>query len=168
MSGVTETMRTSSLGASGLSAWSAIALGESGGNHRTASSAPPDGQPVGREERCVLVVEDERDALDSIVELLEGEGYHAVGAHNGREALDTLAAGLRPRLILLDLKMPVMDGWDFCDALLLDADLADIPVAIVTASASMSRLPLRRRDAGFFVKPINFDRLLRTVKQVCG
>jgi CheY-like chemotaxis protein len=139
-----------------------------GGESRAPRRDQPAGEDAAPAERCVLVVEDESDALDSIVELLEGEGYRAVGAHNGQEALDALRSGLHPRLILLDLKMPVMDGWDFCAVLAGDRDFAEIPIAIVTASASLPTLPVRRRDAGFFVKPINFERLLRTVRQICG
>ena len=145
-----------------------LRLGGDGGDRREPGRDRPPGEGASPAERSVLVVEDESDALESIVELLESEGYHAVGAHNGQEALDALRAGLHPRLILLDLKMPVMDGWDFCAVLAGDRDLAEIPIAIVTASASLPTLPARRRDAGFFVKPINFDRLLRTVRQICG
>ena len=146
----------------------ALRLGGDGGSQRAPRRDRPTGEDAEPGERCVLVVEDESDALDSIVELLDGEGYHAVGAHNGQEALDALRSGLHPRLILLDLKMPVMDGWDFCAVLAADREFAEIPIAIVTASASLPTLPARRHDAGFFVKPINFERLLRTVRQICG
>ena len=145
-----------------------LQMGDDGPGKPSARGNPPSGEDLAPGERCILVVEDEHDALDSIVELLETEGYRAVGAHNGQEALDVLRAGVQPRLILLDLKMPVMDGWDFCGILAADRNFSEIPVAIVTASASLPSLPARRHDAGFFVKPINFDRLLRTVRQICG
>jgi CheY-like chemotaxis protein len=145
-----------------------LRLGDDGGSRTAPLRNSPAREGVGPGQSGILVVEDESDALDSIVELLETEGYRAVGAHNGQEALDALRAGLRPALILLDLKMPVMDGWDFCNVLSADRDLSEIPIAIVTASASLPSLPARRKDAGFFVKPINFDRLLRTVRQICG
>jgi CheY-like chemotaxis protein len=115
----------------------------------------------------VLVVDDEPDAVESIIELLEAEGYRATGARNGQVALSMLQRGVRPALILLDLKMPVMDGWDFCAALEHES-FADIPIAIVTASASLHSLPTRHTDAGFFLKPIHFDRLLRVVRNLCG
>jgi two-component system, chemotaxis family, chemotaxis protein CheY len=117
---------------------------------------------------CVLVVEDEPDALESTLELLRLEGYNALGARHGEEALALLRAGKRPALILLDLKMPVMDGFEFCDAVAQDDRLAEIPIAVVTASASLDRVPSRRNNAGFFVKPVNFDRLLRVVRNYCG
>ena len=116
---------------------------------------------------CVMVVEDEPDALESILELLRYEGYAAIGARHGEEALELLRAGKRPALILLDLKMPVMDGFEFCDAVAQDDRLAEIPIAVVTASASLDRVPSRRHNAGFFVKPVNFDRLLRVVRTYC-
>jgi CheY-like chemotaxis protein len=119
-------------------------------------------------ENCVLVVDDESDAREAIVELLELEGYQAVGAPNGSDALELLRAGLRPAMMLVDLRMPVMDGWAFCAAVRDDARWADIPIAIVTASASIEHLPRRRRDAGFFLKPLNVPRLLGVVRTLCG
>jgi CheY-like chemotaxis protein len=125
------------------------------------SSAPPS-------EICVLVVEDEADAREAIVELLEHEGYTAWGVENGARALDLLEHGPRVSLILLDLRMPVMDGWAFCEALAADERFADTPVAIVTANATHAPLPARAYDAGFFVKPIQIDRLLRLAATMCG
>src|SRR5690349_4596923 len=77
---------------------------------------PTDPAPVQENERCVMIVEDEKDAREAMVELIEQEGVTALGARHGQEALDMLRQGQRPSLILLDLKMPVMDGWAFCDA----------------------------------------------------
>lgn len=118
--------------------------------------------------RWVLVVEDDPDSLAAVVELLEAEGFPAIGAKNGEEALTLLRGGWDPSLILVDLKMPVMDGWQFCHELEGDLDLRDIPVAIVTASASISKLPLRRVDAGFFQKPLDFPRLLQVIHRYCS
>jgi CheY-like chemotaxis protein len=147
------------------SLFSSAEEGDGGGSPGRGAAGDRDLEP---RQRCVLVVDDEADALDSIVELLETEGYTAMGARNGREALSILTGGVRPDLIVLDLKMPVMDGWDFCAALEQDERFADIPIAIVTASATLHRLPFRRNDAGFFLKPIDFDRLLRVIRKVCG
>ncbi len=134
---------------------------------------PPDGEAPRRERQdeqsgSVLVVDDEKDARDAIVELLEYEGYPAVGAADGAEALELLERGLRPALMMVDLRMPVMDGWDFCRAVAADPRFAEIPIAIVTASASVDRLPERRRSAGLFVKPVQVSRLLATVRALCG
>jgi CheY-like chemotaxis protein len=67
-------------------------------------------------------------------ELLQNEGHSVVTAEDGRVALDHLRRGLRPCAILLDLMMPVMDGWDFRHAQLQEKDLKDIPVVVATAA----------------------------------
>ena len=61
----------------------------------------------------ILIVEDDADVRDTMVQVLESEGFSVRATRDGREALDALRAGLRPRLILLDLMMPVMNGWQF-------------------------------------------------------
>ena len=66
-------------------------------------------------------------------QLLRGAGYDAVGAPNGQAALDLLRSGIRPRAILLDLMMPVMDGWAFRREQLRDPQLAHIPVIVLSA-----------------------------------
>ena len=115
----------------------------------------------------VLVVEDERDALGAIVELLEAEGLPAIGARHGEEALALMRGGWTPALVLVDLKMPVLDGWGFCEQLEADEELHDTPVAIFTASASIGALPYRRVDAGFFQKPLDFNRLIKVATRFC-
>ena len=140
------------------------------GHRLTPVDADEDGDGSARvenERAGILVIEDEGDAREAIIDLLEQEGFHAVGAENGARALDLLRSGHQFSLILLDLTMPVMDGWEFCEALENDEDLADIPVAIVTADANHDRLPRRRRDAGLFVKPIHFSRLLKVAHRLC-
>lgn len=127
-----------------------------------------DGNELLESERAaILVVEDEGDAREAIIDLLEQEGFPAIGAENGARALDLLHSGRAFSLILLDLTMPVMNGWEFCEALEKEGELADIPVAIITADANHDRLPRRRRDAGLFVKPIHFPRLLKVVHRLC-
>jgi CheY-like chemotaxis protein len=81
----------------------------------------------------VLVVEDEAAARAGMEQLLRGAGYDAVGAPNGQAALDLLRSGIRPRAILLDLMMPVMDGWAFRREQLRDPQLAHIPVIVLSA-----------------------------------
>jgi CheY-like chemotaxis protein len=117
---------------------------------------------------CILIVEDEPDTLEAVSELLEGEGLSTLKARNGQEALAVLRAGRLPALILLDVKMPVMDGAEFLRQASLDPAISAIPIAILTASASVDGLPPRTRDAGYFTKPVNFDRLLRVVREYCG
>jgi CheY-like chemotaxis protein len=132
-------------------------------------SPPKEGKGETSEaERTVLLIDDELDSLEAVRELVESEGVRVWTAVNGQEALDLLRRGKRPSLIVLDLRMPRMDGWEFCRVLESDEALAGIPIAIVTASASFNQLPARRQDAGYFLKPIDFDAFLRVVKQYCG
>jgi len=155
-------------GPDGLLAVPSAWLGDDGAGRPSVKPPSPTRTTSGEAERCVMIVEDERDARDAMVELIEQEGFSAVGARHGREALDLLESGRRPSLILLDLKMPVMDGWGFCEALGADERFASIPVAILTASAIYDSLPQRRNGAGLFTKPVDFQRLLSLVRRFCG
>ena len=86
-----------------------------------------------REDPQILVVEDDEDAREAMVALLQMKGYRAVPAGNGREALDYLDQAPPPDLIILDLWMPVMDGWQFRSEQMKNPRLADIPVIVVSA-----------------------------------
>lgn len=143
-------------------------VGQNDGDTLPRKAASSDRTGTGASEGCVMIVEDEADAREAMVELIEQEGFAAVGAVHGQEALDLLHSGTRPALILLDLKMPVMDGWGFCEALDADERIASIPVAILTASAIYDHLPHRRNGAGLFTKPVDFQRLLALVRRFCG
>jgi len=81
----------------------------------------------------VLVVEDEDAARAGMEQLLRAAGYEAVGAPNGQAALELLRSGLRAKVIILDLMMPVMDGWAFRREQLRDPHLAHIPVIVLSA-----------------------------------
>ena len=113
----------------------------------------------------VLIVEDDEATLEAVAELLEGEGVSVCKASNGREALERLRRGRVPALIIVDLMMPVMDGWELCRRIADDEDLAPIPIAIVTAAAAVERMPVRRHDAGFFIKPVDYRNLLEVVRR---
>jgi CheY-like chemotaxis protein len=88
--------------------------------------------PIRAPARRVLVVDDDRDNRELLVELLASEGYLVSSASDGRRALAE-ARAKRPDVILLDLMMPVMNGWEFRDAQLRDPDLARVPVVVVSA-----------------------------------
>jgi len=88
--------------------------------------------PVRATAARVLVVDDDRDIRELLVELLGGEGYLVSSAADGRQAL-LEAHAHRPDVILLDLMMPVMDGWQFRAAQLEDPDLAGVPVVVISA-----------------------------------
>jgi len=114
----------------------------------------------------VLVIEDDPDAREAITEILRGDGHQAVGAANGREALDTLHSGFRPGLIILDMLMPGMDGWQFRRAQCADETLAKIPVVVVSGVRATRNSALRGGAVAFLSKPVAPDALLSTVAAV--
>jgi CheY-like chemotaxis protein len=91
----------------------------------------------------VLVIEDDPDIRSGVVELLSAEGYGVATAENGCVALEQLRHAPRPALILLDLKMPVMDGWGFLNAQRDDRKLAPIPVLMFTTSLKADEARLK-------------------------
>jgi CheY-like chemotaxis protein len=116
----------------------------------------------------VLVVEDDSDIRQALLEVLQDHAYEAVSAGNGQEALERLhGAATTPCLILLDMMMPVMDGWAFRAAQASDPDLRSIPVVVLTAHASAPRVAKDMDAAGFLRKPVKLDTLLATVQKFC-
>ena len=111
------------------------------------------------DNKTVLIVEDDELVRDAIAEALRDEGYTVHIASNGREALDALqSAKKQPRLILLDLIMPVMDGWEFLRERERQPTLAGIPVCAVSAAETLpSAVEHRIR------KPFRLDDLLEVV-----
>src|SRR5687768_603573 len=88
----------------------------------------------------ILIVEDDRATREGLVQLLELEGYDAVAVRDGAEALRLLEdEGLIPCIILLDLMMPVVDGWEFRKRQLRNEAIASIPVVVLTADPSARR-----------------------------
>jgi CheY-like chemotaxis protein len=110
----------------------------------------------------LLVVDDDSDVLDALRCALEDEGYRVSTASNGHEALGCLSAAEVPSLILLDLMMPVMDGFAFRAAQLADATMADVPVIVLSAGALGQDLE-RLRPAAALKKPVPLSALLSTV-----
>lgn len=112
----------------------------------------------------ILVVDDDYAIRDSLTELLEDEGYLVARAENGQEALDFLRHNGVPCLILLDLMMPVMDGYEFINQQRGDPQLAGIPVVVITAAADGSR-GIQARQV--LPKPIRAETLMNTIKHYC-
>lgn len=110
-----------------------------------------------------MVVDDERGIRDTISRMLELEGYAAVLAENGRDALTKLET-CNPCLILLDVMMPVMGGLEFMKCVGEDPKLADIPIVLVTAYGSDVDASLAR---SIIDKPFRLHDILDTVKQYC-
>jgi CheY-like chemotaxis protein len=117
------------------------------------------------ERRSILIVEDDRDLREALSEVLRDEGYSVAGAGDGQEALDRLRRDQRPSLILLDLTMPVMNGWQFRAEQRQDPLLSGIPVVILSAGDHLAEqmAPLGVHD--YVHKPIELDELLRTVER---
>jgi CheY-like chemotaxis protein len=127
-------------------------------------SAP---QPRAFESRStILVVEDDHDIRVSVRNTLEDEGYRVLSVTDGRIALDLLErADPTPSLIILDLMLPVMDGWKFVEHMRAQPRLADIPILVISAHEAQPPPP---DIVGFVKKPIDTDTLLRVVERYCG
>lgn len=117
----------------------------------------------GNEPKDVLVVEDEAYLCDLIADVLEAEGHVTRKAANGREAL-LLIQARRPEIILLDLMMPVMDGWEFMNALKSRPEWGDIPVIVVTAIYDAKRTQDETGARAVLTKPFDIDQLAELVR----
>lgn len=116
----------------------------------------------------ILIVEDEGLIRSLLVEVLEEEGYQVVGAANGEVALKTLqTANVPPRLILLDLNMPVMNGWQFRSAQQREATLAAIPVIILSAGRNIAHETKTLAAVDYLAKPLDLTELLDCIKTHC-
>ena len=116
----------------------------------------------------VLIIDDSDDVRDSLREVLEEHGFKVATAANGREALDLLLGGLRPCSILLDLMMPVMDGWDFRAAQALVPKLHTIPLAVLSAAGfSATSIQAQFGNVEFFSKPFALPDIVDFVKRNC-
>jgi CheY-like chemotaxis protein len=124
----------------------------------------------------ILVVEDDRAIRDALRSILEAEGYQVAVAGNGKEALDALeraaAAHSLPHLLIVDLVMPVLNGWDLCAELARRPALAALPVVIVSATSDFDGAPLPSAFAlprvDVLAKPIRFEKLLAAVERHCA
>jgi CheY-like chemotaxis protein len=113
----------------------------------------------------VMIVEDDFDVRTLFADSLSEAGYEVETASNGREALELLRAGQVPvpGVILLDLMMPIMDGWKMREELLADPALHAIPVVMMTASRGIGGGP-----DDVLLKPFPLEALLATVERYCG
>ncbi|MBC7691697.1 MAG: response regulator [Methylotenera sp.] len=118
--------------------------------------------------QTVMIVEDDDAIRDAMRMIVESEGYLAVTARNGKEALDYLRARKdddTPCMILLDLMMPEMNGWEFLEMRRSSDIIAAIPVIVVTA-ASPSKMPGNANKV--LRKPVDIERLLHHIDQFCS
>jgi CheY-like chemotaxis protein len=111
----------------------------------------------------ILLVEDDDDIRAVIVEVLHDAGFDVISAANGREALEKLAQ-LQPwELIVLDLMMPVMNGWEFRRAQLADERIRDVPVLLMSGVADAREAQRGLGSAGVLRKPFTVDDLVDAV-----
>jgi CheY-like chemotaxis protein len=113
----------------------------------------------------VLVVEDDADLREMMEQLLHLEGFATLTAPNGLEALNLLNAGAPVKVILLDLMMPVMDGWEFRRRQRADPKLANIPVVVMSAIDG-DRLN-EIQPVATFRKPLAFGRMIDLLQRLC-
>ena len=104
----------------------------------------------------MLVVDDDETIREVIAEVLRDEGYTVACAENGEQALRELSSGRHADLVLLDLMMPVMSGWELIEELQADSKLSGIPIVVVSAMAAPGAFD-------HLAKPIDLERLLDTV-----
>jgi CheY-like chemotaxis protein len=111
----------------------------------------------------ILVVDDDPELRETLGELLGEEGYDTRLAENGKRALEFLRRGGRPSLILLDLMMPEMNGWQFREEQLKDEELRDIPVVVMTASRGLVKEAIPVQEILF--KPVGLGEIIEAVER---
>ena len=112
-----------------------------------------------------LVVEDDTSIRELLAELLESEGYSVSSAVNGLEGLKYLQTQGNPDLILIDLMMPVMDGYSFRTEQLKNNSWASIPTVVMSAEANAKEKMKNFNITAFLSKPVELDTILKTVAQ---
>jgi CheY-like chemotaxis protein len=117
----------------------------------------------------VVVIEDDEPIRNVIQEALEIEGYRVIVAGDGKEGLEVLKKATTPCLILLDLMLPIMNGWEFMEELRKDNGnmLAAIPIVITSAAGGAAKTAVEHAQ-GYIRKPIDLELLLSTVRKFCG
>ncbi len=116
--------------------------------------------PAGPASKQFLVIEDDADSREAFCALIQITGHEAIGVENGAVALDFLHSHPRPDAIVLDMRMPVMDGWQFRQIQCSDPALRDIPVLVISAEDRFKAQALASGVAAFISKPVNPQVLL--------
>ena len=119
------------------------------------------------ERQLIMIIDDDEDIRSGLSDLLEGEGYRVVAVSDGKDALARLSSEGLPDLILLDLMMPVTDGWRFRAEQLVNPALASIPVIVVTAVASPEQ-KVGFGGVAVVTKPFDERTLLAAVRKHCA
>ena len=108
----------------------------------------------------ILLVEDHSDTAAALYEMLTGRGYSVLTADDGQQALDLLERGIRPRLILVDLMLPQVSGWDLLTYLQTDPDLRTTPTVVITG---VPKEQVRVIADAVFSKPLDYHQLAATI-----
>lgn len=114
----------------------------------------------------ILVVEDDRDIREFLTVLLQAEGYEVVTASNGSQARHHLESSSVPDLILLDLMMPELDGWNLREELSNSATLQDVPIIILSGLSNLHQEARALKVAAYFKKPFDMDDLIETIRTI--
>ncbi|MBM3333928.1 response regulator [Candidatus Sumerlaeota bacterium] len=120
-------------------------------------------------KKRILVADDEEDVKEIIARILETQGYAVVTAYDGLDAVEKIRSE-KPDLVLLDIMMPVLDGYEVCKRIQQDEQTANIPVVFLSAAADQEAVT-RGMNAGakdYVVKPFEPKKLLEKVNKVIG
>jgi CheY-like chemotaxis protein len=115
----------------------------------------------------ILLIDDHTDVREAMEELLRGDGYTVQTASNGREALNKLYRGLRPCVILMDLMMPVMTGYEFRQEQMRDPELSAIPIIVYSGVTDVHLNAQQLEATAYAGKPVDPDHLMALVRQHC-
>ena len=116
----------------------------------------------------ILLVEDDQDIRDTLIELLEGEGYEVLFAENGQVGLDKLSTiKVLPNLILLDLMMPIKDGFQFCAEKDADPRFSHVPVVVMSADGHIRENQQRVNARAYLKKPLDIYEIIDIVEKYC-
>jgi signal transduction histidine kinase/CheY-like chemotaxis protein len=136
------------------------ATSEKGAGSTFSFSLPVGETPDSIDERRILIVDDDADLRRELGEVLSADGHPVAFAADGRQALSYLRSHPRPSLVLVDLMMPVMDGWEFCATVQNDPALAGVPIVVLSCLDRPEMKDAGQGVKGFLRKPIALDRLL--------
>jgi DNA-binding response OmpR family regulator len=128
------------------------------------------GPPMLEKNQRVVYIEDEQEMIDLVRLILSRKGYQVMGANSGREGLEAVRENL-PDLVLLDLMMPDLDGWDVFQQMKADETMRNIPVIVITAKAQsidkVLGLHIAKVD-DYISKPFSPQELLDSIEKVLG
>lgn len=113
-------------------------------------------------KKRILIIEDDANIREVLELALASEGYEVSSASNGKDGLSRIASHGKPDLILLDLMMPIMNGWEFVEALKSSKELSTLPVVVVSAFTEKSH---QISCNAFLTKPLDLNLLLRAIEE---